>query len=109
MKRKMIYLSGPISGLREDQVRNGFKRAAEYVEGMYWDKGIEALPVSPLDNGMPTDATYGQHMKADLIMLMGCDAIFMSSGWERSRGCMTEHSVASALGMEIIYEHKHGL
>lgn len=103
MKQKMIYISGPISGLSEGQVRNRFKAAAEEIEMAYWESDVRPIPVSPLDNGLPGDAEYGQHMKADLLMLMGCDAIYMSKGWESSRGCMTEHSVASAIGLEIIY------
>ena len=42
-------------------------------------------------------------MRHDLALLLGCDAIAMLPGWERSRGAWLERLIAEALGLPVWY------
>lgn len=93
-----IYISGPITGWNIDGVRTRFKAAEATLEMQGYDA------VNPLENGLPEDAPYDEHMKRDLEMLAECDAIYMLTGWERSNGCRIEFNAAVKAGKKITYE-----
>ena len=61
--------------------------------------GAEA--VNPLENGLPEDASWLDHMRADLRLLLDCDGILLCEGWEESRGCRVEHGLAAGLGLQV--------
>jgi hypothetical protein len=89
-----IYISGPISGM-EDGNRRAFEMASMQLDIC----GYES--VSPHRNGLPIDAEWTDHMRADIRMLLHCDALAMLPGWERSKGAKIEHGLALSLGMEV--------
>lgn len=93
-----VYISGPISGGNLKKREKAFDEAAVslIVQGY--------KPVNPFANGLPADASYGDHMRADLKMMLDCDAIFMLRGWSSSRGAVIEKKVAAACGMTILYQ-----
>lgn len=47
--------------------------------------------------------SYKDYIDMGLCELMHCDAIYMLSGFPKSRGAMLELTYASTVGMEIIY------
>lgn len=96
-KRK-VYLSAPISGRDLEKVRKKFKSA----QIMFETAGYEV--VNPMENGLPQDSTTNQHMKRDVQLLTECNAIFMMDKWTHSQGCYTEFMVATAIGLEMIFE-----
>lgn len=93
---KKIYISGPISGLPLETVYNNFTNA----EVNLLEKGYKV--VNPFNNGLPTTATWEEHMRADLKLLLDCDAIYMLEGWEKSRGARIEYALAVDLKMVVI-------
>lgn len=95
--RSKVYISGPITGMPSLN-RAAFDDAAAMLRGGAW-YGV----VNPHDNGLPIDAPWEQHMRADLALLLGCTAIYMLHGWERSRGARIEHALACDLGMTVLY------
>lgn len=97
MKQK-IYISGAISHHDIDERRTAFEACARFCELC----GFEA--VNPFDNGVGDDADWREHMRVDLKMLLGCDAICMMDGWEESKGAKLELDVASTCGMTVYYE-----
>ena len=62
--------------------------------------------VNPFDNGVPDDEHWRVHMKADIAMLVQCDAIYMMPGWELSKGCKLELDVATSCGIRLMLESK---
>lgn len=98
---KKIYISGPISGLPLETVYNNFTNA----EVELLEQGYEV--VNPLNNGLPTNATWEEHMRADLRLLLDCDAIYMLEGWEKSRGARIEYALGVDLKMDIQYQQKY--
>lgn len=95
-EKKKVYISGQITGLEKGKSRKEFERAESEIRRM----GFE--PVNPWKNGLTNEASYGDHIRADLKMLAECDMIYMLRGWEYSNGARLEHSVACACGMEIL-------
>lgn len=96
-KQLKIYLSAPISGRDYKEVALQFNSAEKQI------RDISALlPISPLDNGLPTDAPWSAHMLRDLEILSTCDAVLMLPGWEHSPGCQIEKIFAERIGLRIL-------
>ena len=98
MKKKKIYISGPISGHDLEKRREAFKE----VESMLQCQGYK--PVNPMKNGLPAEATTHEHMKRDIELLMTCDYIYMMRRWTHSKGCKVEFDVATAIGLPVLFE-----
>ena len=93
-----VYISGRITGLTFDAVKSKFTAAAHELQA----QGHEA--VNPLENGVTYHEPYEMHMKVDIGMLLQCDAIYMLSDWEYSRGATLEKSIAEATGLVVLYQ-----
>lgn len=98
MTRVKVYISGPITGIDPELCRARFAAAKKELH----QRGME--PVSPLENGLPDDAPYDEHMKRDLEMLADCRIIYMLNSWERSKGCRIEFNTAIAAKKLILFE-----
>lgn len=91
-----VYISLPIAGYNITERR-------EYAANVYMyliKKGFE--PVNPLDNGLDVKDSRAEHMKADIRLLLDCDAIYLCRSWEQSEGCLTEKRVAEQCGMIVM-------
>jgi len=106
MKRKTIYLAGPIRGV-EDNNYNAFENAHELLEKQGWHV------VNPLDLtyafGTPSEVQSNPRllravMDAELAAIPHLDAIYLLRGWERSEGARAELAVALAHGKQILLE-----
>ncbi len=63
--------------------------------------GFEA--VNPCDlNHAGHDQTWESYMRVDIIALMGCEAICLLPGWDRSAGAKCEYHLAQVLGMDVL-------
>lgn len=94
----VTYISGPISASTPERLaanKAAFYAAARELEA----KGRTVL--NPCENGLDDAAPWVAHMRKDIIMLMGCDAIHMLPGWTDSRGARIEYDLAAALQMRI--------
>lgn len=94
-----LYLSGAIAHLDLDARKMAFKQKEEELSGY----GFEVF--NPFDNGLPDDAPWREHMRADIKKLLECDYIYMMLGWEKSKGCKLELDVASSCGISVMIEH----
>ena len=91
----IIYISGRITGLPYPIAVKRFAIAARRL------RDLGHYPVNPIDNRLHRDATWAEHMRADLATLRRCDGICMLRGWERSRGAQIERRAALKRGMPI--------
>ena len=91
----IIYISGRITGLPYPFAVKHFAIAARRL------RDLGHHPVNPICNGLPSDATWAEHLRADLATLRRCDSICMLRGWERSRGAQIERRAALKRGMPI--------
>ena len=96
--KKKIYISGPISGHDIEERKADFARIKEYLGKLGY------VVFNPMENGLPPTATTAEHMKTDIEALLKCDCIYMMKRWNHSAGCQTEFLVATAIGLEVIFE-----
>lgn len=90
-----IYISGRISGRPLAQVREEFEQAEIKL------RRFGFLPINPMNNGLPADAAWEDHMGRDIAMLLRCQAIYMLPGWPRSEGATLEYLIARQRRMRI--------
>lgn len=91
-----VYVSGPI--------KNNEDYLADFALAEEWVRGKGHVSVNPCDVELLGEPSYADFMRADLKLLLDCDAIFMLKGWEASTGATCEHGVAIICGMSVMYE-----
>lgn len=96
--KKRIYISGQITGLTPEEYAPLFFAAADRLTA----KGYAVI--NPLNNGVDPSATWKEQMKADIRLLLECDAIYMLANWELSTGATLEREIAKNLGLTVEYE-----
>jgi radical SAM superfamily enzyme len=96
--RPILYTSGPISA--DDEATKAANIAA-FREAEAALRAAGYTVVSPLDNGLPAESTWAQHMRADIVLMMGCDAVALLPGWVQSRGARVEARLAESLEMRV--------
>ncbi|KAA6303163.1 MAG: Chromosomal replication initiator protein DnaA [Candidatus Ordinivivax streblomastigis] len=95
---KKIYISGAITGLPFNEVQAKFAAAEEKMSA----EGYEV--VSPLKTGIPYNFPWESHIAMDIVLLIGCEAVYLLSDWNISKGATLEKNIAELTGKEIIYE-----
>jgi hypothetical protein len=94
----IIYISGPISSPDPERVKANKAKFSE-AESILRELGHE--PVNPVNNGLPDDASWAQHMRADIKMMMDCTHVAVLPGWENSKGARIEVYLAGQLEMPV--------
>ncbi len=100
-----VYISGAISGCDEATARKKFADAECVIKS--WganEPEKEYVPVNPLNNGLPYNASWEAHLVRDIEMLLECQAIYMLSDWKDSVGADIEHYIAIKRGIDIIQD-----
>ncbi len=100
---KVIYLSGPITGLPIEEVRAAFTKAENKIRERY---GATVEIVNPLK--LETKgATWEEAMRTCIEAMMKCNYIHMLPGFEKSKGARLELTIAENLQFGVcndIYE-----
>lgn len=92
---KVIYLSGPMTGIAEYNFP-AFHAEAKRLR----DLGYTVECPAEYPN---LDKTWDECLRYDLIRLCAsCDTIAMLPGWSASRGAKLEKFVAEALQMQVV-------
>ena len=93
-----VYISGKISGLPFGETKTKFDAA----ETELLKQGYEV--VNPINNGIPINAPWELHVAMDIVLLVGCHAIYMLPDWAYSKGATLEKNIAELTGKTIIYQ-----
>lgn len=97
-KEVTVYLSGAITGLKTSVVAKEFSEAEARLELL----GFSV--VNPLSNGLSEKHSWGEHMRADIALMLDCEAIYIVNNIVTSKGAKLELSIAGALGYaEVSY------
>jgi len=93
-----VYISGPMTGLPDDNYPAFFRAAGRLRELGY-------RPENPAELQRPfgPDTHWTYYMREAIRRLMLCDSILMLDGWGQSRGASMEHDIALKLYMRIYY------
>ncbi len=89
------YISGPISGYDINERRKAFSEVEKFLSA----DGDEV--VNPLNNGLPEDAEWADHILCDLELLIDCNYMCIMPGWKNSRGCLVEVKFARKMGIPV--------
>lgn len=92
---KTIYLSGPMTGLPNNNF-DAFNDAALFFREM----GYEVI--NPAEIAPDTTLTWHQCMREDIKALMDCELLVLLTGWEASQGAHLEMHIASRIGMPVV-------
>ena len=92
-----IYISGPMTGY-PDLNRAAFNAKAAELRA----QGHEV--VNPAEMPEIPGGTWADYMRADLKVMLDCEAIYLLPGWRKSRGARVEHFVARVLFFIILGE-----
>ena len=96
-----VYLSGPITGLSEEEYTRRFATAERHYEAAGYEVVNPVTIGQELQKTIP-QPTWGDYMKVDLEALATCTHIALLEGWENSRGAQSEKREALKLGLEIM-------
>ena len=103
-----VYIAGPIKGM-ENGNREAFAKRAEELE-LAGHVPVNPWNIYPNHLGPcigsvvehSTEHLYGCFLRADIEILMYCEAISLLPDWERSIGACTEHTIARSLGLKVL-------
>lgn len=107
MKKKAM-ISQPMAVLTDEEIVATRDRAIKFLEA----EGFEVV------NTYFDDEWYSREAMADrgvvqiplcflaksIENMSKCHAAYFCNGWQKARGCKIEHKVASAYGLEVLYE-----
>jgi hypothetical protein len=93
-----IYISGRITGLSLQEVKEKFQSAQDLLE----DLGFEV--VNPLNNGLILNDDWRKQMICDIENLLPCNAIYLLDNWMDSVGASIEYDMALRMKMDILFE-----
>ena len=94
VKGKKVYLSGPITGIKNYK---GLFLFAEEIVRM-----CDAARIFNPASQIPDSLDYGQAMKRCVAALAEYDTVMLLPGWNTSRGARIEREVALACEMNIV-------
>jgi len=91
-----VFISGPANGLPDRNV-SAFHAAGNAL------RAVGHVVVYPTHIDAPAKSDRLAHVRASLVQLVTCDAIYLLDGWERSEAARLEHAVAGVLHMGVIF------
>lgn len=94
---KRYYVAGPMTGYI-DLNFPAFHKAAS------WLRGLGHHVENPAEINADPKAKWADCMRADIARLVTCDAIYLLHGWQRSRGAKLEFDIATALGLDVVFQ-----
>lgn len=101
-KKQKVYISGPITGRDEKEYMNDFNSTELWLTGLGYDV------VNPVSDGIVEGWEWSDYMRRDIKQLCDCDYIYFIKGWENSKGCCLENSIAFHLGINVLYLDESG-
>lgn len=102
----VIYVSGPYTAPSEDGVAANVRRAEDAAAALMRDGHTPLCPHSHSHGWERYGFAWGDFIRIDLVLLERCDAIYMLSGWEASKGALMEFEHAFLRRMPVYYQGK---
>lgn len=101
---KYAMISQPMRGLSAEAILEVREAAEENLKARGYTV-LNTLFISEAKNDFANPTARAVYCLGLAIKTMSiCDAVYFCNGWENARGCRSEHAVAEAYGLDIIYE-----
>lgn len=94
MRKKVVYISGPITGV--ERYWEAFEKAEDELEAAGF------IPLTP--TRLPKGLTNEQYMRIDLAMIDVADAVLFLPGWRESPGALTENTYCTYTGKSHCFD-----
>ena len=106
MKKAMI--SQPMNGIPSSEIIRTRDRAISWLN----ENGFTVENTLFSDKECPQDKLAEEGVKKINIYMLGkslevmskVDTVYFCEGWNKARGCQTEHFVAKSYGLNVLYE-----
>lgn len=103
---KKIYISLPMSG-QEDTIWERYVKAEFELKQKFGNDIEIKAPYNIGDFKEPDKFEYDRdwcyYMAKDVEDLLRSDAIYLTKGWSKSKGCKVEKAISVEMEKEIIY------
>ena len=94
-----VFISQPMNGMTDDEIKNERKKAIEKVRAEYPDEDIKII--NNLFSEAPRTAIPLWCLGKSLELLSTADLAFFAEGWKDARGCRIEFECAMAYGIKF--------
>ena len=93
-----VFISQPMRGLAEREIKLNRAKAIESIKRLYGDD------VEIIDNYFDSDEKPLFKLGKSIELLSTADIIYLCKGWNKARGCKIEYMCASDYDIKIIFE-----
>ena len=100
---KIVYIAGSFRGANSWEIHNNVLKAERAVVDLI---GKGYAPICPHKMGENLQGLYSDETYLEICfeLLRKCDVLYMLRDWQDSEGSRAEFSLATELGIEIIFE-----
>lgn len=91
MSNLRLFISQPMQGKTEEEIRNTRLGILAVVENMYSDKDVYLAPSYFIDAEIKHPLEY---LGMSLSVMSTCDLVVFAKDWQYARGCKIEHLCA---------------
>ncbi|MGJ1424521.1 DUF4406 domain-containing protein [Sphingobacterium spiritivorum] len=95
---KIIYIAGPITGMKNLN-REAFDNASKELKSL----GYIVRNPHEFCSNIPKDAPWEMFMRICISVLSECTDVILLNGWKHSTGANLEKHIATELSMNIHY------
>lgn len=93
-----IFISQPMKGLSEKEIRSNREKAIKNIKSLYGDD------VEIIDSYIDGDEKPLFKLGKSIKLLSTADVAYFLKGWNTARGCRIEYMCASDYDIKIIFE-----
>lgn len=103
---KVVYVAGPYRGANNWQINLNINEA-EALNLEVWRAGAAGICPHANNRNFQGALPDDHWLEGDFAIIKKCDAILMTSTWERSEGACAEHKFAKEHGIPVFYAKRH--
>ena len=100
--KKQVFISQPMKGLTEAQIRANRQEAVEQIESLGCEVLDSIFDFDDIENIKNKPLFY--LAKSFGLIASKADGVYFLKGWQEARGCKLEHSACIAYGVPVYYE-----
>jgi hypothetical protein len=101
---KKIFISLPMNGLDENEIKDDIASLQEYIEGIFADEDEEINFIdSFVEEESPDDVNEPVwYLSKSIELISGANLAVFAPGWENARGCIVEHMVCALYSVPYV-------